>query len=459
MSLKKDGGSTSQGVRAAMLFIPNKSLISVIITFYSNEVISEAKVILLTGVETLNLDINLTRRRRESDTNARASKEVNDIILLWSHLDQNGLLAQLPRYVVKNLQNTPPMKMEAGEYKLLCSKIEHLTEQIEKQRDAIDGYFNQLRTQSDIFSDITSSLTDINQLMNIIQSDMSMRLSSSQIELRPCVQTMNASPAYYSIQNASMNSNSNSLSTDHTSGLVNAMAGVNYSKGLPRYSDVVRFSQPRDFRRKNDDSQASSAGDEESYQTAINKRNKRRRAERLAINSETSETPPKPAGQERIRTEPLLIGKGGSASNVLKAARSIIPKRVFYVGNLDVKCKETHIKTMLEQLNIAVKTVNKLGKGKDKEKDMVKDTNNDKADDTTGTKVPWYSAFRVCIEAKDEARFLDESIWSNDVVIRNWNFNPKSSNVPNVPKAKQPNQRMSPGTRTRTAHASVAMFM
>ena len=142
----------------------------------------------------------------------------------------------------------------------------------------------------------------------------------------------------------------------------------------------------------------------------------------------------------------------------MKAARSIVPKRVFYVGNLDVECKETHIKTMLEQLNIAVKTVNKLGKDKDKEKDMVKDTNNDKVDDTTVTKVPWFSAFRVCIEAKDEARFLDESIWPNDVVIRNWNFNPKSSNVPNVPnvpKAKQPNQRMSPGGISYSNNARV----
>ena len=200
-------------------------------------------------METLNLDINLTRRRRESDTNTRASKEVNNIILLWNYLDQNGLLTQLPRYVVENIQNTPPVKMEEGEYKLLCSKIEHLTEQIEKQRDAIDGYFDQLRTQSNIFSDITSSLKDNNQLMTIIQSDMSMRLSSPQTELRHCVQPLNAGGVLLD-SHASLNSN-HSIN-DRTPGLPNTTTVTNNSniygsKAFPRFSDVVRLTQSKDL--------------------------------------------------------------------------------------------------------------------------------------------------------------------------------------------------------------------
>ena len=128
-------------------------------------------------------------------------------------------------------------------------------------------------------------------------------------------------------------------------------------------------------------------------------------------------------------------------TNVLKAARSIIHKKVFYVGNLAVGCTETHIKNLLEQSNIAMKTINKLGK--DKDKDHVDDKNEDK--DTTVAKVkkfvPWYSSFRVCIEAKDEARFLNDSIWPDDMVIRNWSFKPKQNNAK---KAKHSDPKMSP---------------
>ena len=112
-------------------------------------------------------------------------------------------------------------------------------------------------------------------------------------------------------------------------------------------------------------------------------------------------------------------------SNVLKAARSIVQKKVFYVGNLAVGCIETHIKNSLEQSNIAVKTINRLGK--DKDKDNVEGKNKDK--DTTVAKVkefvPWYSSFRVCIEAKDEDRFLNDSIWQDRGVIwGGWGVSP-----------------------------------
>ena len=273
---------------------------------------------------------------------------------------------------------------------------------------------------------------------------MSMRLSGSQTELRPCVQPPNAGGVLFG-SHASLNSNS-SLN-DRAPGLPNTTTVTNNSnvygnKGFPRFSDAVRLSQSKDLLHiKNDDSQTSNADDEETYQTVTNRRyHKRKRVENgLVNNSVPSETPAKPAGQRR--PAPLLIGKGGSMSNVLKAARSIVHKKVFYVGNLAVGCTETHIKNLLEQSNIAVKTINKLGK--DKDKDGVEDKNEDK--DATVAKVkefvPWYSSFRVCIEAKDEARFLNDSIWPDDIVIRNWSFKPKQNNAK---KTKHSDPTMSP---------------
>ena len=95
----------------------DKNLKMILTNFYPQEEILKAKETLLKDIELINPD-KWTKpgHRRDSDLSQRASKEVGDIISSWRLLDENGLIDKLPKYVALDLTNTPPVRMEEGEF-------------------------------------------------------------------------------------------------------------------------------------------------------------------------------------------------------------------------------------------------------------------------------------------------------------------------------------------------------
>ena len=97
-------------------------LSSVIIDFYKSVKINKAKELLVKYVEDMNLTDKWPKptRRRDSDLNARALKEVQDIIQLWSYLDGNSLIGNFPIFVAADLSVVPSAKLDDGDVQYLC---------------------------------------------------------------------------------------------------------------------------------------------------------------------------------------------------------------------------------------------------------------------------------------------------------------------------------------------------
>ena len=76
--------------------------------------LSEAKELLLANVEALKLDKwPRPSRRRDSDNKPKFDSE--DIVNLWTFLDENLLTDYLPRYVAENIDLVPSVNLCDGD--------------------------------------------------------------------------------------------------------------------------------------------------------------------------------------------------------------------------------------------------------------------------------------------------------------------------------------------------------
>lgn len=85
---------------------PVKLIKTMLIDFYSSTLVTAAKELLMADVA--RLDIANTPRipsRRSNDT--RTKLEIDDIITLITFADENGFIAQLPRYVAATPELLP----------------------------------------------------------------------------------------------------------------------------------------------------------------------------------------------------------------------------------------------------------------------------------------------------------------------------------------------------------------
>ena len=113
-----------------------------------------------------------------------------------------------------------------------------------------------------------------------------------------------------------------------------------------------------------------------------------------------------------VQTDNIVLG---SEDEDLSAAGRIFKKAVYYVDN--IKCSYTAEK--VEKFisgNLSAEVVWCYDVNPRKRRSERRDNNDGK--------VTSRKAFRVCINAADCGKFLDETKWSQDVVVAEWNFKP-----------------------------------
>ena len=103
----------------------------------------------------------------------------------------------------------------------------------------------------------------------------------------------------------------------------------------------------------------------------------------------------------RRRRQPNLIGKS-NANLGIKAARDLIKKKYFYVGNLDISCNVESFSSHLESIGVSTLKCN-----------------------LSTSKFKNTKAFHVCIDEKYVKTFTNAENWPQHVVIREWFFKPK----------------------------------
>ena len=103
-----------------------KQLKSALMDFYTPEDIPVDKVRLLDDIRSLNSMIKLPHVPQRRDGDQRLVREVDDIMLLLSRVDEHKLLDELPRYVSSSPDNMPSVRLYEGEFNGLMTMLKRM---------------------------------------------------------------------------------------------------------------------------------------------------------------------------------------------------------------------------------------------------------------------------------------------------------------------------------------------
>jgi len=79
--------------------------------FYDVSVLSDAKIQLIKDVDSLNLSAKRQHIPQRRDGDARLTREVDDIVALFTFLDEQKALDMLPMYVSSSPDNMPSTRL------------------------------------------------------------------------------------------------------------------------------------------------------------------------------------------------------------------------------------------------------------------------------------------------------------------------------------------------------------
>ena len=107
-----------------------KPLKALIIDFYSSEDISNAKDLLFLELERLKTEkeIKVPRRRRDSTgkPGVKSSADIDDILAIFTFLDEKKLLDNIAVFVSTNPDLMPSSRLAEGDLSILLNKIGNL---------------------------------------------------------------------------------------------------------------------------------------------------------------------------------------------------------------------------------------------------------------------------------------------------------------------------------------------
>ena len=112
--------------------MPSKPLKQLILDFYLNDDISEAKDTLLSVCDDLKIDNfpNIARRRRASLT--KGNNDLDDIITALLFMDENGARDRLPRFVSTDPDRIPSVRLVEGDFEIIWRKLSSMEELIKE---------------------------------------------------------------------------------------------------------------------------------------------------------------------------------------------------------------------------------------------------------------------------------------------------------------------------------------
>ena len=102
---------------------------NVLVSFYSEDELIEAKDVLWSDVDKLDLD-NMPRKITRSKGDNRAKIVAENVLELIVLLDERGCIGKLPIYTARNLDRIPPVKVEELEIFCVSKKIEAVEQKL-----------------------------------------------------------------------------------------------------------------------------------------------------------------------------------------------------------------------------------------------------------------------------------------------------------------------------------------
>jgi len=422
--------------------LPTKQMKGILVDFYSDEAVSEAKIRLLNDIEALELSTKLPHVSRRRDGDNRIVREVDDIITMIQYLDENKLLSSMPKYVSANPDNIPSSRLFEGDLNILMTMIEKIGTKMDQYGSTLSAIVREVNTLHSKFMSLEQfpPLSVAANASAPVQS-IQPRQSRSQLPAQPWQQQPSSQAP---IETPGGNSKDNN--TASTADVTNKSKAGNSSADLDvQWSSLASSPQAAGNRfavlalTDDDDNH-----DDQPFQLVRSQRSVRLAAKRQRQQSAAQDDRQRknPLAQQRAQT---VTGQSNATKLGLWAAKKTIKKAVFCVDNVGLTCKEDDIRAHVASLGAQVFSCFK--------------TNPRRRPNETAEDVLDRKAFRLCVNAADRDRILDPDAWPDSIRIADWFFRDKNIQRDNEGKRQrlstsspiQNNQQETTGVKSATA--------
>lgn len=316
-----------------------KALSSALFDFYSTDVLSDAKKRLLEDVDKLNLKSNRPHIPHRRDGDGRLQKEVDDLLLLVTYLDEQKALDSLPKYVSGSPDNMPSLRLYEGD---------------------LSGLMTLLHSMSDRITEIGSALAAITHDVRTLQR----AVPPVSTQTRAPVVNMRSTAADCNVYNHSQGGLVEELPGDFetaaevTDRNMDCQSATTTSWALQVSTPICSDNRFAILSTDDDDQQR-----QQPFTTVVHSRRAKRRQpsssqQRQQQQRQERQQQSSAAGQQQQQTTSArrtmtLFGKSTATSSIA-AARKQCKKSVFCVDNVVTSCTVDDIRSFVAGLNVEV---------------------------------------------------------------------------------------------------------
>ena len=385
-----------------------KTLKSSLLDFYTAENLSTAKLQLLKDLEKVK-SVSFPHIPQHRQGENRAVREVDDMLLLLTTLDENvkPMSSVLPIYVADSPDNLPSIRIYEGDMGIMMAMIEKMGCKFDLLSSAISTVAQGVHGVQVKLDSMLSSQSTAQHIVPLPQRQP--RADEREINKSSHITSRPVSSCQFTSQMTSGNPGSVEAGENSATAAVGKPINSLIGPALPTgslWSSLV--STPvHDNRRSvmgtTDDDQSDGGQFIEQRSARVRRQRQltaqQRRQQHLENNQQSQQNLSRRSGA------PLVIGKSTIGFGI-SAARKIVKKAVFCVDNLDTDHSIKDISLFVTSMGISVLSCFEA-KPRRRQNEAV----------VTNRK-----AFRVCINADDRERFLDDSKWPDSVAVYDWFF-------------------------------------
>ena len=380
---------------------PLRLVKNALVDFYTIVDISAAKLQLLDDIEPLKNSVKFPHvpQRRDADMGNRLVREVDDILALFTCLDEHKSMEHLPMYVADGPDNMPVTRLYEGDLGAMMTLIEKINEKMEgfgSNLAAVTRDLNEIRAKQTVPVLSVVPEPTLQQTVGVSRApDTNSGLGArSKVSSHDSVTMTSRDPRPAR----------GSLSLEQVQGMNSWAAAAASTPVLDKNRYAVL---------------ASTDDDDNAPLTVVeSKRSAKRRRMHSQQQHDRQQAEPQP--QRRARGRLLMTGKSDSKSPKFAAAQPIVKKAVFCVDNvdlaMDVNCLTDFVSRQLKVRVLTCFQTNPRRRRNDPQQ------------------ITDRKAFRLCINNEDCDKFLDESKWPRSIVISAWYFKGPADAVTTAPQ-------------------------
>ena len=345
-----------------------KQLKSVLMDFYSVEVLSKAKEVLLNDIVSLKDVIKLPHMSRRTGDN-RIAREVDDIVTIFTCLDEHKQLDNLPKYVADGPDSMPSVRLFEGDLNAIMVILKKMGEKVEE-------YGSGLACLRRDIQELYTSLPVLSACAPIPPSS-------------DCVQQPPPRSRVSSLSEIPNWSHEREKTTEQPSASTSNVPDWATVASTP-YAHANRY----DVLRSTDDDELSDAPQRAGSFVVARSRARRRNRQPSSVNQGAQQPQQPQQQQQQLARSRVMLGKSNKADSKISAAKQIRKKAVFCIDNVNTNCSVDDIKSFVSGMSVTVLTCFEV-------RSRRRRSDYDNTDDR--------KAFRLCIFDDDCDRLLNES--------------------------------------------------